>query len=562
MTSKAFGNVAKLRWIFDVSDPSYGARGDGVTDDTVSLQAILDAAGAAGTGAIVRFVPGKTYLVSCQGTQTFLAAGQRYCLRIPPGVDVDLNNATVKLADTQNAAIFINKNAGTTQDTDIKLRNGTLDGNESNQTASATGEQPNFYFYDCLRLTVRDLRSNNARDYMGRMIKCDDSDFLNLRGKRSDGDGWSFGISGVNRITNSRVDNIYAEDCDASYAGWAGTGHQGNGVIFTAAYCTIGKVEANNVAGGNKIQEDSTDVAWDSSIFRGGANTTSNSGTKIQGTTGQYNCVRISISKIVSEGAHSEGLIISEATDCSIGSYSGFNNATVAAGTDRDVNFGTSRRCSIESIHSVNSGNTAGSPVVLINTNCEDYRVGSIQVQNAVGRAVAVQSSFYGTIDTVEVNDANGNTTDSFVVTSSSAKGRCGNIKTSQVPVALSAPQVWINTNAMGYEIGKVVTGSTDQLEGVVTLSNGATTTAVACGHIYKEYVGTFTTDHYYHPIIEIVPWNSSAMALEASGGFRTTVNRLVTTGTGFNILHAAAGASDRVYWKVIGWKVAEREQA
>lgn len=51
-----------LTGILDVRGPTYGAKGDGVTDDTTIIQAALNAAAAAG-GGIVFFPPG-TYVVS------------------------------------------------------------------------------------------------------------------------------------------------------------------------------------------------------------------------------------------------------------------------------------------------------------------------------------------------------------------------------------------------------------------------------------------------------------------------------------------------------------------
>lgn len=59
--SKALSNVFKLNGVVNVKDPQFGAKGDGVTDDTAAIQAALNALGAAG-GTV--YFPVGQYLVS------------------------------------------------------------------------------------------------------------------------------------------------------------------------------------------------------------------------------------------------------------------------------------------------------------------------------------------------------------------------------------------------------------------------------------------------------------------------------------------------------------------
>lgn len=59
-TSRAAGNVAKLRDIVNVKDPRFGAKGDGVTDDASAIAAADTAAAALGVAV---FFPPGTYMV-------------------------------------------------------------------------------------------------------------------------------------------------------------------------------------------------------------------------------------------------------------------------------------------------------------------------------------------------------------------------------------------------------------------------------------------------------------------------------------------------------------------
>ncbi len=63
--SQALSNVFKLKDIINVKDPAFGAKGDGVTDDTAAIQAAINsiASGPTKGGGVVFFPPGF-YLVS------------------------------------------------------------------------------------------------------------------------------------------------------------------------------------------------------------------------------------------------------------------------------------------------------------------------------------------------------------------------------------------------------------------------------------------------------------------------------------------------------------------
>jgi hypothetical protein len=536
-----------------VSVERYGARGDG-TNDTTAIQNAL----SSGAKRVV-LKRNTTYTLNQAGTLTISATAQRYCLKIPDGVTLDLNGSTLKLGSAQNAALIINSTAGTTQNSDITVCNGWLDGNETNQTTPATGDMPCIFLYDVLRPRVYDLKVKDARQYAGRFLKCERAIFRDLDCKGSDGDGWSFGVSGTSNQDRSFIGDIYADDCRGTY----GATLQGNPVLITAYYTAVGRIVGNNCAGGIKIQGPTHDVTVDSLIFLGGANGTNNSGIKLQGQTGLKDVVRVTVGNIVAKDCYSEGLYIFETVDCAIGQYTGDGNASNAASALRDFFADESNRLSIGQIHSSDANNGAVGLSVSIGSNCLDYVFGSIQVNNANGVAVQVGSSGYGTINSVVANDDQGTPTmtQSFKVSTTTAKGRCGLVKDNLAPSTVVGLRALISGINLNYEIGRIINGSTDPLEGVATLTNAGTSTTIACGHIAKQFVGTSVTDHYFHPVIQVIPWNATAMALEASGGFRTTVVRDIT-GTGFDIKHAAAGATDYVFWKVLGWKVAQREQA
>ena len=317
----------------------FGAVGDGITDDTVAIQTALNTLTARVMGSA-----GATYLVTKQGEMSLFSnvplVKTSYCLKIPSGVVLDLGGSTLKLGDDENAAIAINENAtgsygyaeglGYT-DHDLGVENGTLDGNQANQTyegGALLGEIPCVYFVGVLRPRAYRLKVVNGRRYAGRFLNCDHGFFDDLYAEGCRGDSWSFGTSGASptELRYSQIGSVSADNCTAET--WY-QNPQGNGAIFTTKFCEVGQVISKNCGGGIKIQSTTQDTTFGSLIFVGGANGTLNSGVKVQGDgTGALTPERVAIGKIISRDTVGAGLYLHDTGLLHIGSYEGYGNAT------------------------------------------------------------------------------------------------------------------------------------------------------------------------------------------------------------------------------------------
>lgn len=148
----------------NVKDPDFGAKGDGVTDDTVALHAARD------SGAKRVFVPDGTYITT---GITLNVAIQEWVLS--PG-------ATIKLANAANSALV----TVTSDDVTVSGR-GVFEGNGTNQTAGGQG----FIITGADRFLAQEFEIKNCRQ----------------EAFKSDGDQTDIRILNV-RMTNNGLANL------------------------------------------------------------------------------------------------------------------------------------------------------------------------------------------------------------------------------------------------------------------------------------------------------------------------------------------------------------------
>jgi hypothetical protein len=525
---------------------TFGAKGNGITDDTIAIQAAIDAK----SNSVVQLDRGKTYLVSYAGTKTTpVTTAYRYCLTLKSGVTLDLNGSTIKQANGSNACVFINGLSGSGQDSDFGVRNGTIDCNAANQTAPATGEACGILLYDCDRPDVRDLKVIDAWGYAGRFLSVRDGDFNDLRAIDSLGDGWSFGIPAY-PIDRSRIDKIYGEAC---LGGANGGSQQGNPSIFTGTQLDIGSLYAVDCAGGVKVQSTSADCAIRSVQIDGTNNGTANSGLKVQGDVSGSYPTRITIGQVVAKNCYGSGLHVYHCGDVNISAYVGDSNGTGAGATSGDqmdvyITPIATTKLVIGSIISSNPGTRS---INVAGADGSSVRIGSVVSTGATGDAVTVSGTSLTTVGIGSIDAFDPNSTMLYACKITGGRAIIGQVFSGAAP-STTQPRVYIQAGLTRSEIKFVMHPTTDPVEGVATLTNGATSTSVTCGNAYRVYNGG---TEYFEPVIHLTPMNASARAL----GAMSAVIVDYSSGTGFAIKHATAGATDYVHWKIMGWATRAR---
>jgi hypothetical protein len=316
MTSKAFDNAQTLNTF--VSPESFGARGDGVTDDTVALQAALD------TLNEVRGKPGATYLVRRK-------AGKRYCLLWKSNMRWVGNGSVIKLANSEyvssvgcSVLMTLGVDDAPATITTNTYFEGIVDGNYQNQgTITVAG---NFFtptvYVNKIANTEWDItvRNGNVLAFYttGSSAEIYDNR-LRARVEASRGGGVS--LNG----TRWQVSEVYAKDIL-----WVDNNSvQGNPFIATISDSNVGQIYAENFGYGVKFQDGCENVTIGQIVAKQGAgsSTQKDRGVKFQGTSATPN-KNISVGNIVVQGMQPGGLYIYETDRITIGSYIGSGNGT------------------------------------------------------------------------------------------------------------------------------------------------------------------------------------------------------------------------------------------
>jgi hypothetical protein len=208
--------------MFNVKDTEYGAKGDGVTDDRLSIQEAIDACAAVGGGDV--FVPAGTYRLT--GTQNSL--GRPYCLELKDRVRlIGESRAASILKQAENLGgsvrlVYI-------QSDECTLKDLTLDGNKAQQSIN---KQRHGIFVE----KVNQLLGEEKEKKVNWLL------VENVKSQNFTGDGF-YVSSNVNQVVFS---NVIATANDRNGVTLAGGGNISNIKIINSAFIDNAKQQIDS----------------------------------------------------------------------------------------------------------------------------------------------------------------------------------------------------------------------------------------------------------------------------------------------------------------------------
>lgn len=175
---------------------TFGAIGDGATDDSAAIRAAAAASGQ------VEFSPGKTYVLSREGVHARTVAART-------GQVWNGNGATLRLADGSPTYTSI---VGVQNVDGVTIRDLNLDGNRANQSVEAQLHRHGVYIDGATNVTLENV---NARDTAGDgILVWRATDNVTIRGGHLTGAARN-GISLTGSGTRILIDGVYIDDITA-----------------------------------------------------------------------------------------------------------------------------------------------------------------------------------------------------------------------------------------------------------------------------------------------------------------------------------------------------------